>query len=142
MDMIDSAVRLFAAALLAGAVGLERELAHQKAGLRTHMLVGLGAALFTVVGIELNGDTRIPANIVTGIGFLGAGAIFREGLTVKGLTTAAGLWTVAAIGMATGAGFVKLAVVSTLIAVVVLLALRPIDLWLHQRQTPDGNEQH
>ena len=101
-----------------GAIGLERELRDRAAGLRTHMLVGVGAALFTIVSAYGWSDfefsarsgvvfdpTRIAAQIVTGIGFLGAGAIIRQGLTVRGLTTAASLWIVAAIGMAAGAGF-------------------------------------
>ena len=120
------ALRLVLAAGLSGLVGLERELRERAAGLRTHMLVGLGSALFTVVSAYAWGDftfdrsqgtvldpTRIAAQIVTGIGFLGAGAIIRQGLSVRGLTTAAGLWVVAAIGMAVGAGFYLPALVTT-----------------------------
>src|SRR5207253_1246753 len=112
----EALLRLFLAALLGSAVGLERELRDREAGLRTHLLVSLGSALFTVVsaygfhdflvrgGTEVRTDpTRIAAQIVTGIGFLGAGAIIRQGLSVRGLTTAATLWVVAAIGMAVGA---------------------------------------
>ena len=104
--------------LLGGAIGLERELREREAGLRTHLLVCLGSALFTIVSAYgfhdflVNGGTlvrtdptRIAAQIVTGIGFLGAGAIIRQGLSVRGLTTAATLWLVAAIGMASGAGY-------------------------------------
>jgi len=107
------ALRLLVAAALSGAIGVERELRERAAGLRTHMLVGVGAALFTLVSAYAWGDfvfdrsrgtafdpTRIAAQIVTGIGFLGAGAILRQGLSVRGLTTAAGLWVAAAIGMA------------------------------------------
>ncbi len=120
------AFRLVLAAGLSGLVGLERELRERAAGLRTHMLVGLGSALFTIVSAYAWGDftfdrsqgtvldpTRIAAQIVTGIGFLGAGAIIRQGLSVRGLTTAAGLWVVAAIGMAVGAGFYLPALVTT-----------------------------
>ena len=87
-------VRLSLAAVLSGAIGWHRETKHKPAGLRTHMLVGIGAALFTLVGIEgFEGadESRIAAQVVTGVGFLGAGAIFKEGANISGLTTAAGL---------------------------------------------------
>ena len=118
-------MRLAAAAALGGAIGLERELREREAGFRTHMLVSVGAALFTLVSAYAWGDfafsqasgvtfdpTRIAAQIVTGIGFIGAGAIIRQGLSVRGLTTAATLWMVAAIGMACGAGFYWAAVIA------------------------------
>jgi putative Mg2+ transporter-C (MgtC) family protein len=137
IPLADAALRLLLAALLAGAVGLEREVMRKAAGFRTHMLVGLGAALFTLLSIEgFGGDgdpARVAAQIVTGIGFLGAGAIFREGATVKGLTTAAGLWAVAAIGMAAGAGLTALATVSATIVLLVLLGLRTLDSWMDRR---------
>jgi putative Mg2+ transporter-C (MgtC) family protein len=129
--------RLVVAAVLGGAVGIERELRDREAGFRTHMLVSSGSALFTLVSAYgfheflASGDaviradpTRIAAQIVTGIGFLGAGAIIREGLAVRGLTTAATLWVVAAIGMAAGAGYYAAAVTATLLTVVALWPLR------------------
>jgi putative Mg2+ transporter-C (MgtC) family protein len=133
----DVFVRLAVAAVLGGAIGLERELREREAGLRTHLLVSVGAAVFTIVsaygfadfdygfetGVTLD-PTRIAAQIVTGIGFLGAGAIIRQGLSVRGLTTAATLWVVAAIGMASGAGYYSAAVVSTGIVLVSLWPLR------------------
>jgi putative Mg2+ transporter-C (MgtC) family protein len=132
----ESLLRLFLAAVLAGSVGLERELREREAGLRTHLLVGVGAALFTEVSAYgfhdflVNGGalvrtdpTRIAAQIVTGIGFLGAGAIIRQGLNVRGLTTAATLWLVAAIGMAVGAGYYSAAAFATIGA---LLSLGPL----------------
>ena len=130
-------LRLALAAGLTGAIGLERELRERSAGLRTHMLVGVGSALFTIVSAYAWGDfafgggltfdpTRIAAQIVTGIGFLGAGAIIRQGFSIRGLTTAAGLWVVAAIGMATGAGYYSAALIGT---GVVLVALGPLR-WL------------
>jgi putative Mg2+ transporter-C (MgtC) family protein len=135
----DVLVRLLVAAGLTGAIGLERELRDRAAGLRTHMLVGIGAALFTIVSAYAWGDfrfstasgvvfdpTRIAAQIVTGIGFLGAGAIIRQGLSVRGLTTAASLWIVAAIGMAAGAGYYSAALIATGI---VLVGLGPFR-WL------------
>jgi putative Mg2+ transporter-C (MgtC) family protein len=127
-------LRLGLTAVLCGAIGLERELRGQAAGLRTHILVGVGAALFTLVsayGFEdapgRNADpTRIAAQIVTGIGFLGAGTIIRQGLTVRGLTTAAALWIVAAIGMAIGAGYYLGGVAATVLILVSLVGLRQL----------------
>src|SRR5215471_11305238 len=109
----EALLRIVVAAGLGGLVGLERELDEKAAGLRTHMLVAVGAALFTMVGAYGFEDfpsrsvdpTRIAAQVVTGIGFLGAGIIFRQGFTIRGLTTAASLWLAAAIGMAAGIGF-------------------------------------
>lgn len=94
--------RLAFAALLGGIIGLERELRGYPAGIRTLALVALGAALFTDVSQLLGGDDRVAAGIVTGIGFLGASVVFREGWTVRGITTAATIWSATAIGMAIG----------------------------------------
>ncbi len=140
-----SLARLALAAVLGGAIGLERELDEKAAGLRTHMLVSLGAALFTMVGAYgfhdflVDGGTvvradpgRIAAQVVTGIGFLGAGVIFRQGFTIRGLTTAASLWVVAAIGMAAGAGYWAGAVLATGIG---LVSLRPLE-WVKNRALP------
>jgi putative Mg2+ transporter-C (MgtC) family protein len=135
--VFENAVRLLIAALLAGTIGLEREVHFKAAGFRTHMLVGVGAALFTILSRTAFGasadQSRVAAQIVTGIGFLGAGAIFKEGATVRGLTTAAGLWTVAAIGMAAGAGSLLLAVMATAVVLLVLFGLRIIDGFLGAR---------
>jgi len=128
-------LRLAIAAGLGAALGLERELRDHEAGLRTHLLVCLGSAIFTVVGAYGFADfvvggttradpTRIAAQIVTGIGFLGAGAIIRDGMNVRGLTTAANLWVVAAIGIACGAGYYSGALIGTAIALVALWPLR------------------
>jgi len=120
------------AAVMGMAIGVERELREQAAGLRTHMLVAVGACLFTIVsaygfqGVATDVDpSRVAAQIVTGIGFLGAGAILREGLSVRGLTTAASLWITAAIGMAVGLGMYWASGVAVAITLVSLLALRP-----------------
>jgi putative Mg2+ transporter-C (MgtC) family protein len=139
-------VRLAAAAALGSVIGIERELREREAGFRTHMLVSVGAALFTLVSAYAWGDfafsqasgvtfdpTRIAAQIVTGIGFIGAGAIIRQGLTVRGLTTAATLWMVAAIGMACGAGFYWAAVIATAIALVGLGPLRLVSRRIGER---------
>jgi putative Mg2+ transporter-C (MgtC) family protein len=129
-------IRIAVAAGLGGAIGIERELRDREAGFRTHLLVSVGAALFTLVSAYAWRDftfghgvtfdpTRIAAQIVTGIGFLGAGAIIRQGVSVRGLTTAATLWVVAAIGMASGAGYYSAAVITT---VAVLISLWPLRL--------------
>jgi len=132
----EGCLRLLVVVVLAGAVGLERELRDQEAGLRTHMLVGLGSALFIIVGnfswSELDfgnqvgivlDPSRVVAYVITGIGFLGAGTIIRHGINIKGLTTAASLWVVAAVGVAIGAGDYGLGVFATAI---VLLSLWPV----------------
>ena len=134
--------RLALAAALGAVLGFERELREREAGLRTHLLVSLGSALFTIVSaygfrefltsgqsVVRADPTRIAAQIVTGIGFLGAGAIIRQGLSVRGLTTAASLWVVAAIGMASGAGYYSGAVIAT---VVVLVSLWPLRIFAHR----------
>ena len=135
-------LRLALAALFGAAIGIERELREREAGLRTHILVSVGSALFTLVsaygfrdflvhgGSTVRADpTRIAAQIVTGIGFLGAGAIIRQGLAVRGLTTAATLWGVAAIRLAAGAGYYTAASMAT---VIVILALWPLRLFAHR----------
>jgi putative Mg2+ transporter-C (MgtC) family protein len=123
--------------VLGGLIGVERELREREAGLRTHLLVALGSALFTIVGaygfdaflasgqsVVRADPTRIAAQIVTGIGFLGAGAIIRQGSSVRGLTTAATLWVVAAVGLASGAGYYSAAVITTGVVLVALWPLR------------------
>ena len=123
-------LRLLVAIVCSAAIGLERETSQKSAGLRTHMMVGVGAAIFTIVsiaGFEGGDEARVAAQIVTGIGFLGAGAIFREGQMVTGLTTAAGLWTAAAIGMSAGSGSYSLAILATISVLMVLYGLRGIN---------------
>ena len=131
-------LRLLIAAGLCGLIGFEREARDQAAGLRTHVILGVGAALFTLVSAYGFGEfrgarpdasidpTRIAAQIVSGVGFLGAGAILRYGNDVRGVTTAATLWTVAAIGTAVGAGYLFGAVSATAIVLLALLALRAL----------------
>ena len=144
---LDLAVRLLVAAGLGAAVGAEREIHNHPAGIRTHMLVALGSGLFTLMsiyGFLGVGDgtapvdpTRIAAQIVSGIGFLGAGAILKDGVVIRGLTTAASLWATAAVGMAAGAGEHVLAVVS---AVIILVSLWPINALaerLHGSNVPE-----
>lgn len=137
ISALEIVVRLALAAVLGGAVGAERELRDRGAGFRTHLLVSVGAALFTLVsayawtdwrfsassGLTLD-PTRIAAQIVSGIGFLGAGAIIRQGFSVRGLTTAATLWVCAAIGMAAGVGYYEAAIATTALVLVTLWPLR------------------
>ena len=118
--------RLALAGLLGGLIGLERELRGYPAGIRTLALVTVGAALFTEASQLFDGDKgRVAAQIVTGIGFLGAGVIFREGYTVRGITTAATIWATAAIGMAIALGLYWISILGTLL-VFLLLEARPI----------------
>ncbi len=118
-------------------IGLEREVRRKSVGLRTNTLICLGAAIFTIVSRQMaisfgESPTRIAAQIVGGIGFLGAGAIIRDRGTVHGATTAATIWLVASIGMACGAGFLVLATASTGLTILVLLGLSPIEKRLSQ----------
>lgn len=126
------------AAGLGGLIGFEREYFDQPAGFRTHILVSLGAALFTLVGAygfetfagaaRVQADpTRIAAQVVTGIGFLGAGAIIQQGVSVRGLTTAASLWVTAAIGTAVGLGFYMGSVATAAVTLVALTFLKPVE---------------
>jgi putative Mg2+ transporter-C (MgtC) family protein len=146
----DNLVRLALAAALGGAIGFERELRDREAGFRTHMLVCIGSALFTIVSAYgfreflTSGDqvvradpTRIAAQIVTGIGFLGAGAIIRQGVSIRGLTTAATLWVAAAIGMATGAGYYSGAVIGTVVTLIALWPLRRLAFPVFERLRPE-----
>ena len=124
---VTGGVRVLIAAALGVVLGWERQRSNKDAGLRTYAMVAAGSALFTVVSIEGFSDadtSRVAAQIVTGIGFLGAGLIFRQGVSVQGLTTAAGLWSIAAIGMAVGTGLWGLAIVA---AVILLLVLKVSD---------------
>jgi len=143
-------LRLVVAAALGAAIGFERELRDREAGMRTHLLVALGSCLFTLVsaygfseflvqgGAVVRADpSRIAAQIVTGIGFLGAGAIIREGLSVRGLTTAASLWIVAAIGMAAGAGYYEAAIAATALTLLALWPLRIFAFRLLERFRPE-----
>jgi putative Mg2+ transporter-C (MgtC) family protein len=150
LSWLEILLRVGLAAVLGGAIGFERELREREAGLRTHLLVSVGAALFTLVSAYAWTDwafsterglvfdpTRIAAQVVTGIGFLGAGAIIRQGLSVRGLTTAATLWVVAAIGMATGAGYYAAAVITTVLVLVSLWPLRILVYRLAVRTRPE-----
>jgi putative Mg2+ transporter-C (MgtC) family protein len=124
ISISDIFLRLALAAGLGGAIGLEREFRHKPAGLRTNMLIALGSALFSMLSVELGSAAgspdRVAAQVVTGIGFLGAGAILRHGENIEGLTTAATVWVNAAIGMAAGLGAYSAAAVGATLTLVVL----------------------
>ncbi|HET7489894.1 MAG TPA: MgtC/SapB family protein [Acidimicrobiales bacterium] len=138
------AVRIVVAAALGAVVGLEREISDQSAGLRTHLSVALGSALFVIAGaygfsefynlrpgvhVQVSVD-RVASTVVTGIGFLGGGAILKHGSSVRGLTTAGSLWVTAAIGMAVAVGSYGLAVVSTVVLLAALSGLRAPRRWI------------
>ncbi len=127
-------IRLSLALVLGGAIGIEREYRAKEAGFRTHFLVALGSALFCVVsqygfGFELKDSSRVAAQVVSGIGFLGAGTIIFQKNVVRGLTTAAGLWVTAAIGLACGTGMFVAAIITT---VMVLLGLEVLNYFIPQ----------
>ena len=130
--------RLCLSAALGAVLGLEREWRQKYAGLRTNILIAIGATLFTLMSIDLSvsagGDpTRVAAQIVTGIGFLGGGVIMRTGAGVRGLTTAAMIWVNAAIGVAVGGGEFSLAVIATGVTLLVLVLLNPVERWMDER---------
>jgi putative Mg2+ transporter-C (MgtC) family protein len=122
---------LLAAALFGGLIGVQRQASHKPAGLRTHVLVALGACAFMETS-RLVGDSRIAAGVITGIGFLGAGAIVRRGEMPHGLTTAASIWSAAAVGLAFGLGSVQSQALAVVTAVVTLCALSMSDGWVHK----------
>ena len=140
-------LRIFVAAMLGGAIGLEREYRAKEAGLRTHFLVALGSALFMIVsaygfdGIKLGEEqrwdiARIAAQVVTGIGFIGAGTIIfnKSENVIRGLTTAAGVWVTAAIGLACGGGMYILAIASTILVLLGLEVFNLLIRWLTKRR--------
>lgn len=138
IDNVDILIRILLAIVLGSIIGLERELTNKSAGLRTQIMVCLGSCLFTILSIygfstaitlyPLGDPSRVAAQIITGIGFIGAGTVMRQGMTVTGLTTASSLWIVAAIGMACGCGKFSIAVVSTILAVAILVLIRIFEL--------------
>lgn len=143
LGILQMVIKLLVAMILGGVVGWEREINDRPAGLRTHVLVAMGSALITMVSISFQGPgldpSRIAAQIVSGIGFLGAGAILRRGNIVRGLTTAASLWVVAAIGMAVGVGgaYAVLATIATLVA---FATLSTVNRFEHMIGTKSNHE--
>ncbi len=156
-DVLKIFLRLILAGILAGAIGFEREMNSKEAGFRTHFLVGIGSALFMIVSkygfydllalqsVKLD-PSRIASQVVSGVSFLGAGTIFLEKKIVKGLTTAAGIWTTAAIGLSVGAGMYLVGIFSSIMVLIVLQVLQKInrlhcckafDITLKLSSTPD-----
>lgn len=138
------AVRLILAALVGGMIGLQRERVGKAAGLRTHMLVSVGAAIFVLVpqqaGMDLEGLSKVIGGVITGMGFIGAGAILKhtDEKDIQGLTTAAGLWLTAALGVAAGMGREITALMGAVLALLILSALHRLDhLW-----SPRGGSDH
>jgi putative Mg2+ transporter-C (MgtC) family protein len=127
---------LIAAGILGGIVGAQRQAAHKPAGFRTHMLVALGSCAFMEIS-RFSGDDRIAAGVITGIGFLGAGAIVREGLNAHGLTTAASIWAVAAVGLALGFGTPQAYALATALTILVFVALSISDRSLNELFPPN-----
>jgi putative Mg2+ transporter-C (MgtC) family protein len=131
--------RMMIAMILGAVIGAQREATGKPAGLRTHMLVAMGGALFVLApvqsGMDLDGMSRVIQGIVTGIGFIGGGAILKlqEQRAIEGLTTAAGIWITAAVGIAAGLGRWGLAVVSTILAWVTLSLIGRIEAWMNQK---------
>lgn len=125
----ENSIKLVVSLVVGAIVGAEREYKSKNAGFRTIILITVGSTLFTIISASMAGNydpTRIASNIITGVGFLGAGAIFREGLNVKGLTTAATIWISAAIGMAIGAGQYEFAGIVLLFVMLILLGFSPL----------------
>ncbi|MFH1889058.1 MAG: MgtC/SapB family protein [Candidatus Omnitrophota bacterium] len=150
MDMLTDTeiiMRLVFALVLSGFIGLERQIHRRTAGLRTHILVSLGSCLIMLTSLYIfaiyKNETpldpgRIAAGVITGIGFLGAGTIIREREGIKGLTTAASLWVVAGVGLATGCGFYKAALFTTVLALITLLCLRYLEKMILGKEEQAG----
>ena len=138
MTNIEFSFRILAALGAGFLIGFERQWHHKSAGLRTNILVALGSALFVLLSINMtqtNGDvTRIIGQVVTGIGFLGAGIIFKEGINVHGLTTAATVWCSSALGCTAAAGFYNETLIGTIAVMAINLFLIPLDTWLANRK--------
>jgi putative Mg2+ transporter-C (MgtC) family protein len=137
IDDVEIALKLGVALVLGALIGMEREVHKKTAGLRTHMIVCLSSALLMVLSTEVARDmgfegdpTRIAAGVMTGIGFLGAGTIIKQGATVQGLTTAACIWTAAAVGLAVGVGYYIPAVIVVLLTLLTLLVVTRVDAYL------------
>jgi putative Mg2+ transporter-C (MgtC) family protein len=143
-ELLQSIVRLVAAVLLGAVIGFEREKAGKAAGLRTHMLVTLGTCVFVLAcahsGMNSDGLSRVIQGIVTGIGFIGAGSILKlnNERDIRGLTTSAGIWMAAAVGVTVGLGAIGLALLATVVTVIVLAAVRPVDSMLDE----DGKKEN
>jgi len=142
LDETTVIIRLGLSILLCGLIGLERKFYHKPAGFRTNIMVGLGSTLLMILGIHILSEfnegntvdiTRLAGQVVTGIGFLGAGAIIQSRGSVHGLTTAAGIWVVAAIGMTVGLGYYFAAIAATLAALLVLIVMGRVEFYFEKK---------
>ena len=126
---------LFVALMIGAVIGAEREYRSKSAGLRTMIMVSLSSCLFTILSLRIGVDShdRIAANILTGLGFLGAGVIFKDENRISGITTATTIWMTAALGMAAGAGYVMLSLIGTVIVLIVLIVLIYIQAWIEAK---------
>ena len=143
METLDLALRIFSGLALGAAIGFERQLRSRTAGVRTNALVSLGSALFVIMGafsFEGADPTRVAAQIVSGIGFLGAGVIMKQGVSVTGLNTAATLWASAAVGALAGGGLILVAVGGAAAVMLSNVALRPVGRLLDRRSREAGRE--
>ncbi len=142
MDWKTYIIRLAVSVFIGGLIGIEREFEHKPAGLRTIILVCLGSTIFMLIGIELGGAdlARITAGVITGIGFLGAGAIIRAKGEVYGMTTAATIWLASGLGLAVGAGYYFLATLATLSVLIILRILGFIEIKLPKRKRSSGHD--
>ena len=145
-DLVTIVIRLLLAFLLGAGIGLERELSGRAAGFRTHILLAMAAALvmmLSIFGFEGGDPARLAAAVITGVGFIGAGAIMRDGGNVKGITTAATIWITTMIGLAVGNGYYAAAVLTTLLALFTLTVLRKVERLLigtRTHSTKDDNQ--
>ena len=147
MNIIEICLRIALAMMIGGVIGWERETSNRPAGLRTHMLVAIGAAVVMMMGemalakysgITSMDPTRLGAQVISGIGFLGAGTIMREGLSVRGLTTAASLWAVACLGLAAGGGFYEAAIIGSIAIILTLTIFEYLENHFRKRARVQG----
>lgn len=139
MTLNDFILRLATAFLIGFLVGLERQLAHKSAGLRTNLLVAVGSAIFVLLSQQLTADgagdpSRVVGQVATGIGFLGAGVILHRGLNVQGLTTAATIWCSSALGCLAAAGFLVESLIAALLVLLINVGLKPVDAFFERRE--------
>lgn len=147
MDLVDFGIRIGAALLSGLFIGVEREIRNKNAGLKTNALVSLGAAVFVLISLHFRGEpsvdiTRVMGQVVTGIGFIGAGVILHTGTTVRGLTTAATIWCSAGAGCLAAVGFYKELLVLTLIIVFVNVVFGFLDKYINRRLNRDPNHKN
>jgi putative Mg2+ transporter-C (MgtC) family protein len=149
MNIESMTLRLLLAVVLGGIIGIERETSHKPAGLRTNILICVSSAMMMIVAVLFSGKDagsqeamRIAAGVITGVGFLGAGAIIQARGTVHGLTTASVIWAVAGLGLAVGAGYYLISIVFTVLVVLILVLLRKIDQILYKRSEKNNPHVH